>query len=69
MEQSEGAIIDSRHPTDFERRLKNDAVKKPDGIQGERISVMLLDVVRRQGERLDQLEREITDFKKSRVNK
>ena len=42
--------------TRTERRLKPDAEKVPDGVAYDRLTVMLLDVVRRQGERIAALE-------------
>lgn len=47
------------HPARMERRLKEGAEKVPDGVAYERVGVMLLDVVRRQGDRIAALEARI----------
>jgi hypothetical protein len=46
-----------------ERRLKDDATLKPDGVQYERVSVLLLDVVRRMKEDLDAVKAELATLK------
>ena len=47
----------------YERKLKVDAIKKPDGVQYERVSVLLLDVVRRMKEDMDTMKAEIAALK------
>lgn len=56
IELENGETITAVKPAVTDRRLKAGAVKKPDGIMYDRITVMLLDVVRRQGERIAALE-------------
>lgn len=47
----------------YERRPKEGAVKVPDGVAYDRLAVLLLDVVRRQGQRLAALEAKVAALK------
>lgn len=42
-----GEMVTEAQPASFERRVKNGAIKVPDGFQYERVAVLLLDVVKR----------------------
>jgi len=50
----------------IKKTLKPDAERIPDGVQYERLSVLLLDVVKRQNERLEKLEAEVAALKGSK---
>jgi hypothetical protein len=45
--------------TKSERKLKADAQLAPDGVQYDRLTVMLLDIVKRQNQRIEQLEAKV----------
>ena len=45
----------------MQQRVREGAVKVPDGVDYGRLTVMLLDVVRRQGERIAALEARMAD--------
>lgn len=45
--------------TKSERKLKTDAQLAPDGVQYDRLTVMLLDIVKRQNQRIEQLEAKV----------
>lgn len=52
----DGEVLIPAQPASFERRLKEGAVKVPDGFQYERVCVLLLDVVKRLEARVALLE-------------
>jgi hypothetical protein len=54
-----GEMVAPATPPVLERRLKKGAKLVPDGVQYERFVVLLLDIAKRQGERIDALERQL----------
>jgi hypothetical protein len=54
-----GELIEPATPPVRERRLRKGAKLVPDGVQYERLTVLLLDIVRRQGQRIAELERRL----------
>ena len=49
----------TENETKSERKLKADAQLAPDGVQYDRLTVMLLDIVKRQNQRIEQLEAKV----------
>lgn len=59
------AVQNDEGETEVVKQLKPDAELVPDGVQYERLSVLLLDVVKRQQDQISQLRKEFEEYKSS----